>query len=67
MPTVDVRDMLCAQALALVAQAARRQPAGRPLTVEFNRDDVARDLAAWVLDRGYALVERRDTSLTFHT
>lgn len=46
-PTVDVRDMLCAQALALVAQAADRLRTGEELRVAYNTEDVRRDLLAW--------------------
>ncbi len=65
--TVDVRDMLCAQALAVVAKAARRLAVGQSLTILYNAEDVARDLAAWVRDRRYPIVEQREASLTFHT
>ena len=64
--TVDVRDMLCAQALAQVAKAAGQLAPGAALRVAFNRDDVAHDLDAWVAGRGYQVVERAAGSLTFH-
>jgi hypothetical protein len=49
--TVDVRDMLCAQALAVVAQAMERTEGA--LEILWNTDDVHRDLLAWVRDRGF--------------
>ncbi len=58
--------MMCAQALARVARAVQHLAAGQALTVEFNSDDVARDLAAWIRDRRYPMIEQRTTSLTFH-
>ncbi len=50
---VDVRDMLCAQALAIVAQDVGRLQAGETAAVRYNTDDVKRDLLAWASDRGY--------------
>lgn len=55
--TVDVRDMLCAQALAVVAQALNRLTAGEPLEVLYNAEDVHRDLLVWAADRGDAAAE----------
>ena len=51
--TVDVRDMLCAQALAVVAQAVVRGTASEAFVVRYNTDDVQRDLLAWAQERGY--------------
>lgn len=51
--TVDVRDMLCAQALAVVARAAARLRAGQPLRIRYNAEDVKRDLLLWAGERGY--------------
>ena len=53
--TVDVRDMLCAQALAVVAQAAARLPAGGCVDVAYNTEDVRRDLLAWARERGWTI------------
>lgn len=55
--TVDVRDMVCAQALAVVAKALARLPSGAPATLLYGTDDVRRDLLAWVAGRGYAAAE----------
>ena len=55
--TVDVREMLCAQALALVAQALAALPSGALVRVRYSMDDVRRDLAAWATERGYGLRE----------
>jgi TusA-related sulfurtransferase len=54
---VDVRDMLCAQALALVARAVARLGDGQALLVAFNTEDVRRDLWLWARDRGHAIEE----------
>ena len=53
MTTVDVRQMLCAQALALVARAAARLQPGHALKVLYDTDDVKRDLLVWAQDMGY--------------
>ena len=53
--TVDVRDMLCAQALSVVAQAAERLQLGEAFQILYDTDDVKRDLLAWAKDRGYAI------------
>ncbi|PIQ83346.1 MAG: hypothetical protein COV75_07965 [Candidatus Omnitrophica bacterium CG11_big_fil_rev_8_21_14_0_20_63_9] len=50
--SVDVQDMLCAQALAVVAKARAALPIGGRLEIRYNADDVRRDLAAWAADRG---------------
>jgi len=54
---VDVRDMLCAQALAVVAQAMERLQRAQPLEVCYNAEDVRRDLLVWAQDRGYPVRE----------
>ena len=61
--TADVRDMLCAQALAVVAQALGRLPAGGVLEVRYNAPDVKRDLFAWGRDRGHAMQDATATTL----
>jgi TusA-related sulfurtransferase len=48
---VDVREMLCAQALAVVAKAAERLAPGAALDVRYSAEDVHRDLLAWAKDR----------------
>lgn len=55
--TVDVRDMVCAQALALVAQRMSRLGAGGTLTVVYNADDVRRDVTAWARECGCAVTD----------
>ncbi len=57
MRSLDVRDMLCAQALALVAKALNRQAAGTSLAVRYNADDVRRDLLTWSAQRHLAVAE----------
>ena len=51
--TVDVRDMLCAQALALVAKALARLAPGEALDVRYNADDVRQDLLVWARGLGH--------------
>jgi TusA-related sulfurtransferase len=54
---VDVRDMLCAQALAVADRAMRRLASGQLLEVRYNTHDVAHDLRVWAGDRGHAVLE----------
>ena len=51
---LDVRDMVCAQALAQVARAVSSLSRGASLRVVYNTDDVRRDLVVWARDRHYA-------------
>jgi len=67
MTTVDVRDMACAQALALVAQAMRRLPASQALEVRYTTEDVKRDLLAWANDRGYPISDQPPDTLRMTT
>ena len=60
--TVDVRDMLCAQALAVVAQAMGPLPAGARVAVRYSTEDVRRDLVVWAAGRHYG-VREADESL----
>ena len=53
---VDVRDMLCAQALALVDRTVRQAPARTPVDVIGNSADVRRDVSAWAGSLGHAVV-----------
>ena len=55
--SIDVRDMLCAQALAVVAQALARGRAGEALEVLYDAQDVKRDLLIWAKEQQYRLVE----------
>ena len=50
---VDVRDMLCAQALAVVAHTMDPLPPGARVEVRYSTEDVRRDLVAWATERGY--------------
>lgn len=63
---VDVREMLCAQALAVVAQAMDRLTAGEPLEILYNAEDVRRDLLVWANDRGYIADEAGAGTLRLH-
>ncbi|MBI3320758.1 MAG: sulfurtransferase TusA family protein [Candidatus Omnitrophica bacterium] len=56
--TVDVRDMVCAQALAVVARVVARLKPGEAAEVSYTTDDVKRDLLVWCADRGYGVQER---------
>jgi hypothetical protein len=47
--------MLCAQALAVVAQAIDRVQVRGTLDVLYNADDVKRDLHLWARERGHAV------------
>ena len=49
---VDVRDMLCAQALAIVSQRIERVAVHGSVVVQYNSDDVKRDLIIWATDQG---------------
>jgi TusA-related sulfurtransferase len=52
---VDVRDMLCAQALARVAKALEPLAFGEALDVRYNADDVREDLLVWARGFGHAV------------
>lgn len=54
---VDVRDMVCAQALAVVAHALGRPDDGDPLEILYNADDVKQDLLVWARDRQLVMEE----------
>ncbi len=54
---IDVRDMLCAQALAVVARAVTRLKVGESRDILFDADDVRRDLLVWAGERGYGIQE----------
>ena len=54
---VDVRDMVCAQALAVLAHAMGGLAAGQSLDLLYNAEDVKRDVLAWARDRGHRVNE----------
>ena len=58
---VDVRDMLCAQALAIVAKAAAPLAAGQAIEVLTNTEDVRHDLLAWAAQRGLQIASTPNT------
>ena len=60
---IDVREMLCAQALALVAQALGRVEIGSLLGVRYGSDDVRQDLVVWARDRGHGVLETGERTL----
>ena len=55
--TVDVQDMLCAQALAVVARAVEQLTIGDALHIRYNTNDVKQDLFAWANGFGHPAVE----------
>ena len=61
--TIDVRDMLCAQALAVVGHAAESLKVGEALDIVYNAEDVRRDLLIWARDRGCDSRPVSDTAL----
>lgn len=61
--TVDVRDMLCAQALAIVAQAVKRVRVGDTLRIVYNAEDVKRDLLAWAAEQRHRITEAGQATL----
>ena len=61
---VDVRDMTCAQALAVVAKAAAQLANGQALGVRYNTDDVKRDVLAWARERGHRVQDVSPSLLT---
>lgn len=54
---VDVQDMLCAQALAVVASVVKALPAGGVADVRYNAADVKNDLVAWARQVGHCVEE----------
>ena len=54
---VDVRDMTCAQALAVVAKAVAGLVNGEALRIRYNADDVKRDLLVWAREGGHRVQE----------
>ena len=61
--TIDVRDMLCAQALAIVAQAVKRVRVGDTLQIVYDAEDVKRDLLAWAADQHQRITEAGQATL----
>ena len=62
-PTVDVRDMVCAQALALIARAMRQRQVGEALDIVYNTGDVKRDAVAWAVEQGHRVIEKAGSTL----
>ncbi len=63
---VDVRDMLCAQALAVVAKAASTMTLGQALTIFYNAEDVKHDLLIWAEEQGYHVTLVSPTTVQLH-
>ena len=49
---INVCEMTCAQALAVVAKAADKLAPGEALDVRFSTEDVRSDLITWALNKG---------------
>ncbi|HEX9779655.1 MAG TPA: sulfurtransferase TusA family protein [bacterium] len=61
--TVDVQDMLCAQALRVVARAMRGLPPGGELDIRYNAPDVRTDLGVWARECGHNVVSDNGDAL----
>ncbi|MDP3722988.1 MAG: sulfurtransferase TusA family protein [Candidatus Omnitrophota bacterium] len=61
--SVDVRDMLCAQALALTSQALERLQRGQAAEILYDAADVKRDLLVWARERGHSARAHRPGAL----
>ena len=62
-PLVDVSDMLCAQALAVVAQALARMSTEDALHVRYTTQDVKQDLLIWAERLGHRVSEPDPSTL----
>ena len=60
---IDVRDMLCAQALAIVARAVKCIRIGGTLQILYNTEDVKRDLLTWAADQHHRITEAGQATL----
>ena len=58
--TLDVRDMLCAQALAQAGQAMRHVESGGTLEILCNAAEVKNDLVAWAAHTGHRVISLDD-------
>jgi len=54
--TVDVQDMLCAQAIMVVWRASRAIPVGAVLEIVCNAADVRQDLMSWAKELRYPVI-----------
>ena len=54
---VDVRDMVCAQALAVVAKAVKSLPPGGIAYIRYSTPDVQQDLVSWAQQVGHVIEE----------
>jgi len=61
---VDVRDMTCAQALAVIAKAAAQLTNRQMLEVRYTTDDVKRDVLVWARERGHYIHDASPGLLT---
>jgi len=61
---IDIRDMTCAQALAVVAKAVARLTEAGSLEVRYNADDVKHDVLAWARTGGHRVQDASPGLLT---
>ena len=57
---LDVKDLLCAQALMVVMKGVKEIASGGTLDITFNTDDVKRDLMTWAKELGHTIVSVDD-------
>ena len=62
-PMVDVREMLCAQALAVLGRAIQRVAVGDEISVRYNSADVRQDIVTWAADRGHRITAQTEDAL----
>ena len=60
---LDVKDLLCAQALMVVMKGIKEVESGGTLEITFNSDDVQRDLVTWATELGHDVVSVDDRDL----
>ncbi len=64
--TIDVRDMLCAQALAQAGLAMKRVQVDGAIDVFCNSADVEHDLRIWANELGHVLLQSRANGGEWH-
>ena len=63
---LDVRDMLCAQALAAVDRACAPLAVGTSLEIVCNAADVRDDLLVWAREMGHPVMKTADDAGETH-
>ena len=64
--TVDVQEMLCAQALARADREIRAIPIGAAMGVVCNATDVRDDLLVWAREMGHTIMKQQQLASQFH-